>query len=148
MKDNSLPSMPPPFFPNIFDELSIHDYPRVSSSTDAPIFDHSQYSPDVGPSFDNEEDKLFIENPLDISSVFSENTEDEFVHFSSTPPFGSSDHEDATEMVDSFDWGSRDPFVSIFDHNHDSIIAHVSNPPVYDDLPDDEVETSKTIEAL
>jgi len=80
---------------------------------DAPIVDHSQDSPDVG--FDNEENKLFIENPLDLSSVFSGNIEDEFVHFSSTSLFDSSDHEDADEFIDFFYHGSCDPFVSIFD---------------------------------
>jgi len=81
---------------------------------DAPIVDHSQDSPDVNPSFNNGEDKLFIEDPLDPSSVFSINTRDEFVHFSSSPLFDSSDHEDAKEFIDFSDRGGRDPFSSIF----------------------------------
>ena len=55
-KDDSLPSEPPTFFPNIFGELA----------TNEPIVDHSQDTPDVGPSFDNGEDKLFIKHPLDL----------------------------------------------------------------------------------
>ena len=84
-KDDSLPSEPPPFFPNLFDEPAIHDFACVSSSMDAPIVDHSHDSPDGCPSFNNGEDKLFVENPLDLSTVFSRNIEDEFIHFSSTP---------------------------------------------------------------
>ena len=98
--------------------------------------------------FENGEDKLLVENPLDPSSVFSENTEDEFVHFSSTPLFDSSDHEDAEEFIDFSDHGGHDPFSSIFYHDHESIIVDISKPPVYDDLPDDEVETPKIVEAL
>jgi len=80
-KDDSLPSEPPLLFPNIFGELAIHDFTCVSPSTDAPIVDHSQGRLDVGPSFDNGEDKSFIENSLDLSSAFFGNTEDEFFTF-------------------------------------------------------------------
>jgi len=87
MKDDSLSSEPPPFFPDIFGEPIIHDFACVSSSTNAPIVDHSQDIPNVHPSFNNGEDKLFIENTLDLSFAFSGNTEDEFVCFSSNPLF-------------------------------------------------------------
>ena len=40
MKDDSLQSEPPPFFPNLFSETAIHDFSCVSSSIDAPIIDH------------------------------------------------------------------------------------------------------------
>jgi len=73
-KDDSLLSEPPPLFPNIFGEPAIHDFARVSSSTDVPIVDHSHGTMDVSPSSENGEDKLFIENPLDLSFSFSENT--------------------------------------------------------------------------
>lgn len=147
-KYDSLPFEPPLFFPSLFGEPAIHDFQFVSSSMDAPIVDHSQDSLDVSPSFDNGEDKLFIEDPLDPSSVFSRNIEDEFVCFSSTPLFDSSDHEDAKEFIDFFDHYSHDPFASNFYHDHDSITVDLSKPPVYDDLPDDEVETPKTVETL
>ena len=58
--DDSLLSDPPPFFPNLFREPAIHDFACVSSSTVAPIVDHSQDSLDVSPSFNNREDKLPI----------------------------------------------------------------------------------------
>jgi hypothetical protein len=80
---------------------------------DAPIVDHSQDTPDVSPSFDNGEDKLFIENPLDFHLPFSGNTEGEHSCFSSTPLFDSSNHEDADEIIDFSDLGCRDPFTSI-----------------------------------
>ena len=69
---------------------------------------------DVSQPFDNGEDKLLVENPLDPSFVFSRNTKDEFVHFSSTPLFDSSDHEDAEEFIDFSYYGRHDPFSSIF----------------------------------
>ena len=50
-KDDSLLSEPPLFFPNLFGEPTIHDFSYVSSSTDAPIVDHSRDSSDVNPSF-------------------------------------------------------------------------------------------------
>lgn len=102
VEDGSLPSEPPPFFPRFFGEPAIHDFPCVSLSTDAPIVGHSQNSPDVIPSFNNKHDKLFIEDPLDPSSILSRNIEDEFIRFSSTPLFDSSDHEDAEEFIDFF----------------------------------------------
>lgn len=102
MKDDSLSFEPPLFFPNIFGEPVIHDFTCVSSSKNAPIVDHLHDTPDVSPSFDNREDELFFENPLVLSSSFSGNIEDEFVRFSSTPLFDSSDHEDADEIIDFF----------------------------------------------
>jgi len=69
--DSLLPELPPPLFPNIFGELSIHDFACVSPSMDAPIVNHSQDTPHVIPSSENEEDNLFTENPLDFSSAFS-----------------------------------------------------------------------------
>jgi len=77
-KDESLLSESPMFFPNLFCEPAIHYFSCVSSSTNAPIVDHSQDSSDVSPSFDNGEDTLLIENALDPSSIFSGNAKDEF----------------------------------------------------------------------
>jgi len=144
VKDDSLPSKTPSFFPDIFGEPSIHYFACISSSMDAPIFYHSQDTLDFNPSFDNREDKLFIENPLDLSSAFSRNTKDGFFCFSFTPLFDSSDHEDANEIVKFYDHSYCDPFTPIFNHDHDSIVIDFSKPLVYDD----EVETPKTIEAL
>lgn len=147
-RDDFLPSEPPMFFPNIFGEPSIHDFTCISPSTDAPIFDHPQNKLDIGQSFDNGADNLFIENPLILSFSFSRHTEDEFVYFSSTPLFDSYDHEDGDEIIYFSSCGNRDPFVSIFDHDHDSITVDILNPPVYDDLSGDEVGTPKIVEAL
>lgn len=77
----------------------------MSSSIDAPIVDHSQDLPDFGPSFDNGEDKLFVENPINISFFFCRNIEDEFFHFPYTPLFDSSNHEDANEIINFSDHG-------------------------------------------
>lgn len=148
MKDDSLSSEPPPFFPNIFSELVIHDFACVSKSTYAPIVDHSKDTPDVGPSFDNIEDKLFIENPLHLSSIFARNTEDKFFRFSSTPLFDSSNHEDVDEIIDFSDHGSRGLFTPIFGHDHDSTTIDLSKPSVYVDLYNDEVETPKNFKEL
>jgi len=62
--------------------------------------------------------------------------------------FDSSNHEDAEEFIDFSDHGGCDPFTSILYHDHESIVVYLSKPLVYDDLPDDEVETPKTVEAL
>lgn len=113
-KDDSLPFEPPLFLPRFFGEPTIHDFVCVSSYIDAPVVDHSQDSSDASPSFENSEDKLFIEDPLHPSSVFSGNTEDEFVLFSSTPLFDSSDHEDAKEFIDFSNRSGRGSFSSIF----------------------------------
>jgi len=128
-KDDSLPFKPPPFFPDIFGEPAIPDFACVSPSTDEPIVDRLLDTLDVGPSFDNEGDKFFIENPLDLSCAFSRSTEGEFVLFSSTTLFDSSDHEDIDEIVDFSDRGYRDPYTSIFDHDHESIAVDLSKPP-------------------
>jgi len=147
-KDDSLMSEPHPFFPDIFGDSAIHDFTCVSSSTNGPIVDHSQNTPDVTPSFDNTEGKLFIENPLDFSSTFFRNTEGEFFHFSYTPLFYSSDHEDANEFIDFVNHRCHDLFALVFDHDNDSIAVDFSNPLVYDDLSVDKVETPHTVEAL
>ena len=146
--DESLLSEPPPFFSDIFCDSSIPDFACVSPSTNAPIVDHLQNTPDVSPSYDNGEDKLFIENPLDFSSAFSRNTEGEFFRFSSTPLFDSSDLEDTDEIIDFSDHSCHDLFTPIFDHDDDSIVVYFSKPPIYDDLSIDEVEMPQTIEAL
>lgn len=110
--------------------------------------DNWQDTPNFSQSLDNREDKLFIENPLDLSSAFPKNTEDEFFHFSSTPLFDSLDHEDVDERIDFSNCGCHDPFTPIFDHNHDPITVDFSKPSIYDDLFDDEVETPNTVKAL
>ena len=148
MKDDSLLSEPPLFFPDIFGEPTVHDFACVSSSTNAPIVDHSQDTLDVSPWSDNGEDKLFIENPLDLSSAFSENIEDEIVRFSSTSLFDLLDHEDTVEIIGFYGRGCCDPFASIFDHNDNSITVDFSKPLVYDDIYDNEVDTPKIVEAL
>jgi len=146
-KDDSIPFEPPPFFLDIFGEAPIHDSTCVSSSTNAPIFYHSPNTLDVIPSFDNGEDKLFIENSLDLSFAFSGNAEGRFVHISSTPLFDSSDHE--AHEINAFSYrGGCDPFTPILDHDHDPMTVDFSKPPVYHDLSVDEVETPKIVEAL
>jgi len=82
-----------------------------------------------------------FENPLDFSPAFSRNIEGEFVCFSSTPLFDSSDHEDANEIIDFSDHSCRDLFTPIFDQNDDSITVDFLKPPIYDDLSINEVET-------
>ena len=75
-------------------------------------------------------------------------TQSEFVCFSSTPLFDSSDHEDADEIIEFSDRSCRDLFTLVFDHNDDSIAVNFLKPHVYDDLSVDEVETLQTVEAL
>lgn len=70
----------------------------MSSFTDAPIVDHSQNTPDVSPSSENEEDQSFIKNPLDFSSAFYGNVEGEHSCFSSSPLCDSKNHEDVDKL--------------------------------------------------
>ena len=114
----------------------------------APIVDHSKNTLDVIPSSDNGDDKLFTKNPLEFSSTFSWNIEGEFVCFSSTPPFDSSDHEDVDEIIDFADHSCRDLWTPVFNHDGDSIIVNFSKSPVYDDLSVDEAEIPQAVEAL
>jgi len=115
---------------------------------DASIVDHLKNTPDVIPSFENEEDKFFIENHLDFSSTFSRNEEAEHSCFSSTTLFDLSHHEDVDEIIYFSDRSCCDPFTPIFDHYVDSIGINLSKPPVYDDLSVDEVETPQPVEAF
>lgn len=65
-----------------------------------------------------------FENPLNVSSVFSKKVECEHYFFSSTPLYYS------------------------LDHNVDSFIVDLSKPPIFNDLPIDEVETPQVVESL
>jgi len=76
-KDDLLLSAPPTLFLDIFGDSTISYFPCVNPYTYAPIVDHSQNTLNVSPSFDNKEEKFFIENPLDSSSSFSINAEGE-----------------------------------------------------------------------
>lgn len=147
-RDDSLSSVHPPLFHDIFGDSAIPDFSHVSSSTDGPIVDHSQNTLDDSPSFDNAEDKSFIEHPLDSSSSFSRNTEGEHSFFPSTPLCDSSNHEDADKHPKFFDLGCHDLSTSSVYHDVDLIIINLSKTLVYDDLSIDEVETPQIIEAL
>jgi len=46
------------------------------------------------------------------------------------------------------DRGCRDLFSPSFDHDVDSFIVDLSKPPIFDDLPVDEVEALQVVEAL
>jgi len=111
VKDDSLPSMPPPLFLDIFGDFIIPNFARVSPLIDAPIVDHSQNTPDVSPSFDNGEENSFIEHPPDSSSAFSRNAEGECSCFSSTPLCDSSNHEDANKHLEFSYLGCCDPLL-------------------------------------
>jgi len=148
VKDDSLPSDPPPFFPNIVGEPTTHDFACVSSSMDAPIVDLLQDTLYVSPSSNNGEDQSFIGNPLDLSSTFSRNAEGEHPSSSSTPLCDSSNHEDVDQHPEFSDLGCHDTFTSSSNHDFDSLVVNLSNPLVYEDLSINEVETPQTIEAL
>lgn len=141
VKDDLLLSAPPPHFLDIFGDYAISNFPCVNSSTNASTFDHSQNTLDVSLSFDNEEEKSFIENPLDFSSTFSGNTEGEHSCFSLTPLHDSSNHEDANEHAKCDDHGFHGIYTSSFDHDIYSLTLNLSKPLVSNDLSIEEVET-------
>ena len=90
---------------------------------------------------------LLIENPLDLSSIFSGNIEDEFIHFSSTPLCDSSNHEDADQHPEFSDLGCRDLFTTSSNHDVDSLIFNLFKPLVYQYPSMNKVETLQTIKA-
>jgi len=147
-KDDILLSTSPPPFLDIFGDSSISDFLGVNPPTDIPIANHSQNTPNVNPSFDNGEDKLFIENPLDFASSFSGNEEHENSCLLSTPLFDLSNHADVDEIIDFSYRSCHDPFTIVFDHDVDSIIVDISKPLVYDDLYIHKVKTPQAVEAL
>jgi len=120
----------------------------VSSSTEAPIVDHSQDTPDVSSSSDNGEDQSFFEHPLDFSSIFSGNAEDEHSCFSSTPLCDSSNHEDADQHPRFYDLSCRDLFTSSSDDDVDSLFVNPSKPLVYDDPSINKDKTPQFVKAL
>jgi len=89
---------------------------------------------DVSTSFNNAEDKFFIENPLDFTSSFFKTVEGEKYCFSSTHLFHSFDHEDANKIIGLSDHRCCDLFTPIFDKDVDYVIFDLSKELVYDDL--------------
>jgi len=122
-KDDLRLFAPPPLFPDIFGDSTIFDFPCVNPSTDASTSDHLQNTPDVSPSFNNRQDKFFIENLLDFSSTFFRNAEGEHPCFSSTPLYDSLDHEDVDELIEFFYRSCHDLFTPVFNHDVDSVIV-------------------------
>jgi len=108
VEDDLLLSAPPPLFLDIIGDFVISDCPCVSPSMDASTSNLLQNIPNVSTSFDNREDKFFIENPLDFSSAFSRNIDGEHSCFSSTPLYDSSNHEDADKHLEFYDRGCHD----------------------------------------
>jgi len=148
VEDHPYLSVPPPFSPDILDDPTIPNSSCVSSSTDEPIVDHSRDTPYVIPSSDNREYQSFIENPLDLSFVFSKNAEDEYYCFSSTPLCDSSYHEDVDQHPEFSDLVYRDLFTSSSIQDVDSLIVNLSKPLVYNDPFVNEFETPQTLEVL
>lgn len=125
--DHPCISIPPPFFPDILVDPSIPNFSCAFPSTDAPIVDHFQDTPDIILPSNNGEDQSFIENPLDISSSFSKNTEGEHPFLSYTPLFDSSNHEDSDQNPEFSDLVFRDLFTSSSVHDVDSLIIWLSH---------------------
>lgn len=61
--------------------------------------------------------------------------------------YNSLDHEDVDEHIEFSDCGYHDLFNPSFDHDVDSLVVDISKPLIFDDLPDDEVETPQYVEA-
>jgi len=85
VKDDLLPSTPHPPFPYIFGDSAIIIFPHENSFLDALTSDHSQNTSAISLSLHSEENKSFLENSLNISSVISRNVEGEHSYLSSTP---------------------------------------------------------------
>ncbi len=94
VKDDLLLFTPHPLYPDIFHNSTISDPSCENSFSDVSIFDHSQNIWDANFSFDCGEDKFIFSYPPNLLSYFSGNIEGEISHFSSSPIYDSSDHED------------------------------------------------------
>jgi len=110
--------------------------------------DHSQNTPDVILSLYCGEDTSFFLNPPNLTYFIFENPEGDNSYFLSTPLYDLPDHENADEYLDIYDHGWRDICTYSFNHDVNSHVVNISRPSVFDDLPDDEVETPQAIEAL
>lgn len=74
--------------------------------------------------------------------------EGEISHFSSSPLYHSSDHEDVFVHLEIFDCGCPDIFIHSSDDDFDSLVVDLSKPLVFDDPSSDEVENPQFVEAL
>lgn len=128
-------------FPGIFCDSLVSNLSCENSSPDISTSNHSQNTPDVNLSFLYGEDTSFFPNPPNLASFHSRNAEDEHSCFLSTPLYDSSYHEDFDERIKFSDRGYCDLFIPSFDHDVDSLVFDLSKPPIFDHLPDDEVET-------
>lgn len=148
VKDDSLPFVPHPLYPDIFYDYDTFYFPNEKSSMDVSTSDHSQDTKDANLSLHCGQDTSSSENPSHLSFVISENTEGEHPCFSSTPLHDSSNHEYADKHPKFYDHGYCDLCTSSFDHDVDSLDVNLSEPPISDDLSIDEVETPQTIEEI
>ena len=85
VKDDSLPTMPHPLYPNIHCDSATIDFPYENSFLVLSTSNRSQDTLDVSLSLHCGEDTSSYKNPFNLLSVISENTEGEHPCFSSTP---------------------------------------------------------------
>ena len=148
VKDESFPSVPHPLYLNIPCIFATFDSPCENSFPDVSTFDCSQDTSDVSLSLHCGEDTSSSENPSNLSSIISKNTEGEHPCFSSTPLHDSSNHEDANKHPEFSDLGCRNLSTFSSDHDVDSIIDNLSKALAYNDLSVHEVGTPQTVEEL
>lgn len=80
--------------------------------------------------------------------LFLETKRDFFFCFSSTPLYGSPDHEDVVVHLNFLYHGCHDIFTHSCDHDFNSPLIDISNPPIFDDPYSDEVENPQDFKAL
>lgn len=148
MKDDLLLSAPHPLFLDIFCDSAISDLSCENPSPTVFTSNHSQNTPDVTTSLHYGEDTYLFPNSPNLSSFIYGNSESEHSCFQSTPIYDSLDHEDADENIKFSNHGFHDLFTHSSYHDADSFSIDLSKPLVFDDLPNDEVESPQVVKAL
>lgn len=147
MKDDHIPSVALPHYSN-----NVRDSIILIESCEHSLFDHIDTSNNPhnswNASFSSKcgEVEFAIMNLPNSSSCLSGNIKDEISHFLSSPLYGSSYHEDSPiGNLDFYDHGCRDLFIDSSGHDAYFSTNNFSKPPIYDDLPFDEVELTQVV---
>lgn len=148
VKDDLLLSTPRLLYPDIFHGSSISIPSCENSFLDVYTSNHSQNTWDTSLSFDCGEEKSIFPDPPNVSSYLFENIEGEDYHFSLSPLYDSSDHEDVSFHLEVYDCGYHDLFIHSSNHNSDFLTIDIARPLVFDDSYSDEVETPQDVEPL
>lgn len=150
MKDDFPPSVPLPHYPDIFCNfiIPIESCEKLVSD-DIITSNHFQNSWNVSFSSECGEKKSSLLNFPTLSSHHSKNLEGEISCFPSSLLYDSLNHEDASIFVlELYNHGCHDLFTHSSNHDSDFFSLNFSKPPVFHDLPSNDLELSQAVKAL